>query len=84
MKIKYETDNDCVGCPQGCVHCGRGKYLYAVAIVCENCDSEEEELYKTDDGWFCLECLRECKKVTVDKINNNMADYDDEEWEEVE
>ena len=32
MIIKYEIDNDCVGCPQGCIHCGRGNYRVPIAV----------------------------------------------------
>lgn len=50
-----EVRNDCVGCPQGCINCGR-KYDYKV-LVCDNCNSEEEELYDYEGEQLCAECV---------------------------
>ena len=52
--IRYESD--CVDCADGCHGCGLKKetpHLY-----CDECGSDEEVLYKFDDGCeLCAECL---------------------------
>ena len=50
---KYE--NDCVGCPQGCVHCGRDKTQH---IYCDRCGADCEELYVFDGEELCEDCLK--------------------------
>ena len=52
--IKYE--NDCVGCPQGCVHCGRDKTQH---IYCDRCGADCEELYVFDGEELCEDCLKD-------------------------
>lgn len=84
MKIIYEKDNDCVGCPQGCVNCGRGSYKNPIAIECEKCGEKCDEIYRTSDGDYCQDCLTEVfKKVTVEDIADDPNNYEYEEWEEV-
>lgn len=81
MKIKYDIDNNCVSC-EHCIHCGRGDYRYPVAIVCDKCEQDFEELYQTDDGYFCKDCLPSLfAKVSVEDIEDNMDDYEYEQWE---
>lgn len=59
--IKYE--NDCVGCPQGCIHCGRDKTQH---LYCDKCDEDVEELYKVDGEELCEECLKaNFEKITL-------------------
>ena len=50
--IKFE--NECVGCPQGCVHCGRDKTQH---LYCDRCGADCEELYVFDGEELCEECL---------------------------
>lgn len=60
--IKYE--NECVGCPQGCIHCGRDntKHLY-----CDRCGDDVEELYLYGYDELCEECLLDMfDKKTID------------------
>ena len=52
--IKYE--NECVGCPQGCIHCGRDKTQH---LYCDRCGADCEELYVFDGEELCEECLLE-------------------------
>lgn len=81
MKIKYETEDLCVGCPQGCRHCGRGSVAIPVAIECEQCGEDFEELYETEDGFLCEKCLLEqYRKVSVDDIAEDTGEYCDEYW----
>lgn len=84
MKIKYDIDNNCVSCPQGCIHCGRGDYRFPVAIVCENCGEDNEELYDTPDGYYCEGCLTKAfHKVSLEDIEENEEKYDLDDWEKV-
>lgn len=55
MIVRYE--NTCVGCPQGCIHCGRDGYYPIHA--CDRCEAEFINLYKWDDGELCLGCIIE-------------------------
>ena len=81
MKIKYDVDNNCVSCPQGCIHCGRGNYMVPIAVQCEYCGEDQEEVYDTPDGYYCKECLTEAfSKVTVDDIAEDVGEYFDEDW----
>ena len=60
--IKYE--NECVGCPQGCVHCGRDKTQH---LYCDRCCEDSEELYVFDGEELCEECLLDMfDKKTID------------------
>ena len=52
--IRYE--NDCVGCPQGCINCGRKHTPYFSCDICKD-DFEPEELYDVDDEMICADCL---------------------------
>ena len=51
--IKYE--NECVGCPQGCIHCGRDKTQH---LYCDRCGEDSEELYVFDGEELCEDCLK--------------------------
>ena len=49
-------DSYCVGCPQGCINCGRKKVM---VYVCENCGDETTS--PEYDGWdldpdLCEKC----------------------------
>jgi len=81
MKIKYEVEDLCVGCPQGCRHCGRSKVTIPVAIECDMCGQDCEEVYKTEDGDVCEDCLKSCYHLTtVDDIAEDVGAYFDEDW----
>lgn len=64
--IKYE--NWCVGCPQGCVHCGN---KHVKVYICDRCKEQIEVAF---DGLYtlpgyddlCRDCLLElCEKEDV-------------------
>lgn len=60
--IKFE--NDCVGCPQGCIHCGRESVPY---LCCDECECEYEELYEYNGEQLCEDCLLEhFNKITLE------------------
>ena len=68
-----KIENDCVGCPQGCINCGRKRVPH---WYCDRCEAEvdEGELWKVDGEQICEECLKEMyPKVTDDDAD----DYDD-------
>lgn len=73
--IKHHIENDCVGCPQGCIHCGRKNGYYVLDdLVCDECKESSDVLYSYDDEQLCLGCL--LKEVDVEEINDdNFADY---------
>lgn len=49
--------NDCVGCPQGCISCGRRRdYL---VIECDECGIWNEVMYEYEGKDYCESCLFE-------------------------
>lgn len=53
----------CVGCPQGCIDCGR---KHAEVFVCDDCGDEECDLYEFDGLQLCDYCvLKRLNKVEV-------------------
>lgn len=53
--IEYE--DECVGCPQGCIHCGRKSVPH---YYCDECEEELDpnDMYgDIDDEIFCRECF---------------------------
>lgn len=53
--VRYE--NDCVGCPQGCIHCGRKHmpHCYCDECGCE-IDYRSERWDADSDYHVCEEC----------------------------
>ena len=56
-EVSRYLENDCVGCPQGCAHCGRnvGYYVYE----CDECGKtimSEDDFYQEDGKDYCGEC----------------------------
>ena len=49
--VRYE--NDCVGCPQGCIDCGRKRTPH---YYCDKC-GDEATLYEYGDKQLCADCL---------------------------
>lgn len=66
--IKIEIENDCVGCPMGCIECGR-KHSPHPFYICDECDEEVEELYEDEDDGTQL-CM-ECALKRFNRIDNN-------------
>lgn len=60
-----EIENDCVGCPQGCINCGRKHSRYFYCDDCGDC-VEPDKLYIYDGEELCESCLVERFK-TVQK-----------------
>jgi hypothetical protein len=58
MSIMYE--NHCVGCPQGCINCGR---KHAEVYKCDSCGSYAEYRFEGED--LCEDCAED---VLVDKF----------------
>lgn len=53
----YKVDSDCVGCPQGCVHCGRGEYE---VYYCDKCEDYTKELFVGKNGEeLCWDCYKD-------------------------
>jgi hypothetical protein len=50
-----KLENECVHC-DWCMGCGRKK---VPRFYCDNCEQEFEpdELYETEDGWQCADCI---------------------------
>lgn len=47
-------ENNCVGCPQGCVQCGRKE---EEVIICDNCEDFAEFRYENTD--YCEDCFND-------------------------
>lgn len=58
--IKIEKQNDCVGCPQGCVNCGRNNdYDVLDDLICDECGESADKLYVVDGKQLCANCVLE-------------------------
>jgi len=56
--------SECVGCPDGCRHCGLDR---VEVLACDNCGAEGTDIYSVDGaGEYCEECA---KKIMVQDIN---------------
>lgn len=77
--IFTERDNFCVGCPQGCINCGRNKDVRVLDYLqCDKCGSEANELYDVYGEQLCDDCaLKQFNKIDED----NFEDYLDNEDE---
>lgn len=56
-----KIEDDCVGCPQGCIRCGRKKVPH---LYCDSCGEECDELYKVHHDQFCKDCT--LKELQID------------------
>lgn len=57
MARKINRQNYCVGCPQGCVHCGREKDVITNTLLCDKCGDVSTKLYVFNDKEYCNYCL---------------------------
>lgn len=63
---------DCVGCPS---HMGCSRpfcpYYDSLALVCDKCKDEFDELYEYDGTHLCEDCLKkEFTKITYDNAED--------------
>ena len=54
--VKIHFENDCVGCPQGCIHCGRDNTPY-IDLYCDECGEAFDELRDVEGEQLCDACL---------------------------
>lgn len=55
----YRIEDECVGCPQGCVNCGRKR---VEVYFCDKCDTDADEyepLYEYNGKELCFDCLKD-------------------------
>ncbi len=57
--------SECVGCPDGCRHCGLDRIK---VLACDNCGSEGADIYSVDGGEYCEECA---KKIIAQEDKDN-------------
>ena len=76
------TESYCVGCPQGCIRCGRDKVTH---YKCDSCDADnidgETIIYKCEDGHFCAKCM--VKRYLDDFIDDLADEWVSENFEEI-
>lgn len=46
-----ELENYCVGCPQGCIHCGRE--VDVEVVYCDVCGDSDDVMYEYDGMDYC-------------------------------
>lgn len=51
-----EVENECVGCPQGCIHCGRDEVVH---FYCDECGEEDVLRQVDNDTQLCPDCFAE-------------------------
>ena len=86
MEIRT-VQNDCVGCPQGCIHCGRDKNYVVIIYECDRCkvDSTDEPIYETQYGQLCVNCYRYfyLKDMNREELMQVIDEMEDDEIREV-
>lgn len=50
------TENNCVDCPQGCIHCGR---RHQKVVKCDGFCCDNYAKYCIDNEDYCEECARQ-------------------------
>lgn len=70
--VEFEKGESCVGCPQGCIDCGR-KHSSVPHMYCDDCNQEFETLYKYDGNQLCKDCLTD--RVILDTPEVDPYDY---------
>jgi hypothetical protein len=48
-------ENDCVGCPQGCVHCARERDY--IVFSCDKCGDDATPIYDFNGKELCMNCI---------------------------
>lgn len=82
----FRIEDNCVGCPMGCINCGRRhQHVY----YCDRCNTENEPLYEADNGdEVCWDCYKEqyTEKICddMDEEHCNLCNSDAEYLYEVE
>lgn len=77
-------ENDCVGCLQGCIYCGRQNDYYV--FECDRCgktSSEESDYIHDEDNDYCQDCW--CERnyemgMKQDAMQCKAIDADNKEW----
>ena len=70
-------ENDCVGCPQGCVNCGRAKDY--TLVTCDFCDNiiiydDLSEISRINDEYDICPSCKEDVIEQLDTIDNALDD----------
>ena len=52
-----QYENFCVGCPQGCIHCGREHDV--LVISCDKCGEDIVPIYEYKGLELCMDCIME-------------------------
>lgn len=59
MKMASYKESDCVGCPQGCINCGRREgYMVYVCDFCGEESTDTDFLQRVNGKEICSKCLR--------------------------
>lgn len=56
------TENECVGCPQGCINCGRKRVAVWYCDVCGRATSDPDEIQEVDGKDYCDICYRKMEE----------------------
>lgn len=60
--MSRRIENDCVGCPQGCIYCGRNKNYYVFECDGSGCFEETndyEEFFHVGNKDYCKSCYKD-------------------------
>lgn len=57
--MSHWVENDCVGCPQGCIKCGRhiDYYVFECDGNCGKISTREEDFIHDGEEDYCPECF---------------------------
>lgn len=77
MAVREEYVNECVGCPDGCRGCGL-KHVLRTVYSCDDCSTEDSELYQFEDGIFCRQCAeKQLKEMAAELSFSELCDIFD-------
>lgn len=60
--------DECVGCPQGCINCGR---KHVEVSVCDWCEEYAAEFYDIDGEEVCKDCAIDYIKENAESFLEN-------------
>lgn len=64
----FRIEDNCVGCPMGCINCGRRhQHVY----YCDHCEDYTDELYEYEGQELCWDCYKES---LIEKMCDDMDD----------
>lgn len=80
--ITWHLESGCVGCPQGCINCGRKIPMPVLDdLICDQCGKDTYQIWDADEGHLCEDCMdaeklntSDYRRITEDNFTEFIAD----------